>query len=141
MFFKIGALRNFTIFTGKHLCLSIFLIKSFLKKRLQHRCFLLNIAKFLWNIFFYRAPPVPSVDLLFLIKNSAGWFLLKRFVDLFIVRYLHIISRNHSKTLLWVKKCWKPFKNDEKCFLFYLKGSLSARMTWQFLYTLDLFSS
>ena len=27
MFFKINVLRNFTIFTGNHLCLSLFLIK------------------------------------------------------------------------------------------------------------------
>ena len=27
MYFKIGALRNFAIFTGKHLCWSLFLIK------------------------------------------------------------------------------------------------------------------
>ena len=27
MFFKIGALKNFAIFTGKHLCWTLFLIK------------------------------------------------------------------------------------------------------------------
>ena len=32
-------------------------------------------------------------------KNK-GWFLLKRFVDLVRVCYLHIISRNHYNTLL-----------------------------------------
>ena len=36
MFFKIGVPKNFAIITGKHLC-----------RRLQHRCFLVNIAKFL----------------------------------------------------------------------------------------------
>ena len=42
-----GVLKNFTIFTEKHLCRSLFLIKlkaslrpaTLLKKRLQHRCF------------------------------------------------------------------------------------------------------
>ena len=43
-----------------------------------------------------------SVDLLFLIKNNVGWFLLKRLVDLVRVRYAHIISRNHSNTLLLI---------------------------------------
>ena len=50
MFFKIGVLKYFSIFTGKHLCWSLFLIKfisNFLKKRLQHRCFPMNIVKFL----------------------------------------------------------------------------------------------
>ena len=36
VFFKIDVLKNFAIFTGKHLCWS-----------LQHRCFPVNIAKFL----------------------------------------------------------------------------------------------
>ena len=64
-----------------------------------------NTGAFLWILhnfyekLFYRTPPVASVDLLFLIKNDVGWFLL-RFVDLVIVCYLHIISRNHSNTLL-----------------------------------------
>ena len=38
-------LKNFAIFTGKHLCWSISLIK--LKKTIQHRCFPVNIAKIL----------------------------------------------------------------------------------------------
>ena len=49
MFFKIGVLQNFVIFTRKYLCWSVLLIKLTPKthKRLQHRCFLVNIAKFL----------------------------------------------------------------------------------------------
>ena len=45
--------KPFTIFTGKHLCWSLFLIKlqvfrtATLLKRLQQRCFPLNIAKVL----------------------------------------------------------------------------------------------
>ena len=39
MFFKIGVLKNFAIFTGKDMCKSLFLIKlkacNFIKKRLQ----------------------------------------------------------------------------------------------------------
>ena len=38
MFLKIGALKNFAIFTGKHLCPSLFLW-NFIKKRLRHSCF------------------------------------------------------------------------------------------------------
>ena len=42
---KKGVLKNFTKFTRKHLCKSLFLIQlqsqacNFIKKRLQHRCF------------------------------------------------------------------------------------------------------
>ena len=35
-------LKNFTIFIGKHLCWGLFLVKLF-----QHRCFPVNIARFL----------------------------------------------------------------------------------------------
>ena len=51
---KKGVLRNFTKFTGKQLCQSLFFDKvaglraaTLLKKRLWHRCFPLNFAKFL----------------------------------------------------------------------------------------------
>ena len=51
MFLKIGILNNFAIFTGKHLSWSVFLSKS-TKKKLQHRRFLLNNAKFSRTAFF-----------------------------------------------------------------------------------------
>ena len=79
MFLKIGVLKSYVIFTGKHLCWSFFFNKvaglvleslfnkvrktllkrdsnlrpaTLLKKRLQHRCFPVNIAKFLRTAFF-----------------------------------------------------------------------------------------
>ena len=58
MSFKIGPLKNFKIFTGKHLCWSLFFNKvaglqacNFIKKRLQRKCFPLNIAKSLRTAF------------------------------------------------------------------------------------------
>ena len=46
--------KNFAIFTSKHLCWILFFNKNaglqasnFIKERLQHRCFLDNITKFL----------------------------------------------------------------------------------------------
>ena len=49
-----GVLRNFAKFSGKHLCQSLFFNKvaglrpaTLLKKRLWHRCFPVNFAKFL----------------------------------------------------------------------------------------------
>ena len=63
-----GAPRNFANFTGNHLCQSLFLNKvavqrstTLLKKRLWHRCFPLNFAKFLWTLF---------------LQNSSGRLLL-----------------------------------------------------------------
>ena len=53
MLFKIGAVKNFALFTGKHLW-SLFLIKaySFSNKGLQHSCFFIYIAKFLSTALF-----------------------------------------------------------------------------------------
>ena len=49
MFFKISVLKNFAIFTGEHLCwrLTPENACTFIKKRLQHWCFPVNIVKFL----------------------------------------------------------------------------------------------
>ena len=54
VFCKKCVLRNFAKFTGKHLCQSLFFNKvagltpaTLLKKRLWHRCFPVNFAKFL----------------------------------------------------------------------------------------------
>ena len=54
VFCEKGVLRNFAKFKGKHMCLSLFLIKlqvlclqHFLKKGAWHMCFLVNFAKFL----------------------------------------------------------------------------------------------
>ena len=59
VFCKKGALSNFAKFTGKHLCQSLFFNKvaglrpaTLLKKRLWHRCFPVNFAKFLRTPFF-----------------------------------------------------------------------------------------
>ena len=48
MFFKIGVLKNFAKFTRKHLCKDVAGLKAcnFVKKRLQHRRFLVKFAKF-----------------------------------------------------------------------------------------------
>ena len=55
---KKSFLRNFTKFTGKHLCQSLFFNKvagirpvTLLKKRLWHMCFLVNFMKLLKTLF------------------------------------------------------------------------------------------
>ena len=59
VFCKKGVLRNFCKFRGKHLCQSLSFNKvtglrpaTLLKKRLWHRCFPVNFAKFLRSPFF-----------------------------------------------------------------------------------------
>ena len=60
MFFKIGILKNFAIITGKPvselLSNKVTGLKgcSFIKQSLQHRCFHVNIAKFLRAVFFIK---------------------------------------------------------------------------------------
>ena len=56
---EICVLENFTKFTGKHLCQSLFFNKvaglrlsTLLKKRLWHKCFTVNFVKFLKTPFF-----------------------------------------------------------------------------------------
>ena len=50
---KKGVLRNFSKFTGKHQCQSLFCLRpaTLLKKRLWHRCFPVNFEKFLITLF------------------------------------------------------------------------------------------
>ena len=59
VFCKKGVLKSFAKFPGKHLCQSLFFNKvaglrpgTLLKKRLWHRCFPVNFAKFLRTSFF-----------------------------------------------------------------------------------------
>ena len=68
MFCKKGViLRNFTKFTGKHLCQSLFFTDlrpaTLLKKKPWHRCFFVNFVKFL------RTP---------FLKEHLWWLILKR---------------------------------------------------------------
>ena len=58
-FVKKSVFRNFTKFTRKHLCQSLFFNKveglrpaTLLKKKLWHRCFPVNFVKFLRTPFF-----------------------------------------------------------------------------------------
>ena len=63
---KNAVLKNFAILTGKHLCWSFFITK-FIKNRLQHMCFPVNIAKFL------RTPILRNICKLLLL-NVWRWF-------------------------------------------------------------------
>ena len=63
---KKGVLRNFTKFTGKHLCQSLFLNNvaglrpaTLLKKKLWHRCFHVDFVKFLRTPFLQNTSARP----------------------------------------------------------------------------------
>ena len=71
VFCKNGVLRNFTKFTGKHLCQSLVFNKvaclrpaTLLKKRLWDRCFPVNFVKFP-RTFLHRTPLVAASALRF----------------------------------------------------------------------------
>ena len=68
MFCNKGVLKILAKFTGKHLCQCLFLNEvtslrpATLLKKLWHRCFPVNFAKFLRPVF-YRTPPLVVSDL------------------------------------------------------------------------------
>ena len=121
MFFKIGVLKHFSIFTRKHLSWNYFLIKfqacrpAILSKRDFNTDVFSECCEIFKHIFFQEhlraAASIfksesqyynywASADLLFLIKNNVGWFLLRRFVDLIRVYSLLITSGNHSNRFM-----------------------------------------
>ena len=66
MFFRLGVIKIFANFLGKHLCWNLFI-----KRRFQHRCFPVKLAKFLRNsnfteylgwllLTFLKSIPVPK---------------------------------------------------------------------------------
>ena len=84
VFYRKGALTNFTKFLGKHLCQSLFFNKvtdlrpaTLLKKRLWHRYFPVNFGKFLrtpfstehlrWLLLYDQFRPISSVLLAHLV--------------------------------------------------------------------------
>ena len=87
-FMKKSVLRNFTKFTGKHLCQSLFFNKvadlrpaTVFKKRLWHKCFPVNFVKFL------RTP---------FLQNTSGRLLLSKVFSLL-------------KKWIWILKATKVF--------------------------------
>ena len=74
---RIGLLRNFAKFTGKHLYQSL-RPATLLKMRVWHRCFPVNFAKFLRKPF-YRTTPRDCIYALFiLIQSSLSFSILER---------------------------------------------------------------
>ena len=88
---KKGVFKNFAKFTGKHLCQSLFFNKiagrrpaTSLKKRLWHRCFPENLAKFFRTLF---------------LRKTSGWLRLYHisifpyfFFSFYIYIYIYIYN-------------------------------------------------
>ena len=90
MFFKIGVIINFIqVFPVN---IAKFLRTAFLQKP-SGECFFHFDKVTVQHWASYRPPLLYQ-------KHNVGWFLLKKFVDLFRVHY--IISRNHSNTFLLI---------------------------------------
>ena len=87
-----GVLRNFTKFSGKHLCQSLFFNKvaglrpaTLFKKRLWYRCFPVNFVKF------QRTP---------FLQNTFGRLLL---TNVLAFQYFALVALKQKGTLVWVK--------------------------------------
>ena len=92
MLFIVGVLKSFTIFLGKYLCWNLFLTK-FVKKRLQHRCFLVNIVKFLRTSFFIEHLRWLLLDLFL----ACGSSLLEVFCRKGVLRNFAKFTEKHKK--------------------------------------------
>ena len=104
---KKGVLRNFTNFTGKHLCQSLFFNKvdkkKFIKKRLWCRCFPVNFAKF---------PRTPFL------QSTSGRLFLESFPSLQTNTlsasiYLFKVSNRNTYEILF-HNVWNMFKVNYK---------------------------
>ena len=121
MFYKKAVLKNFSIFTGKHLCWSLFSIKLqacnfiyiFIKKRLRYRCFPVNITNFL------RPPILKNICKRLLLILVEVIFLYKLILIVyFCVSTFLVISVYH---LIQKRKC--IHKKEQ---LFFYRTSLVA---------------
>ena len=114
LFYEKGVLRNLTKFTRKHLCQSLFFNKvaglrpaTLLKKRIWHRCFPVNFAKFLRIAFLQNTSGQLLLDLgtwvrHFIFHNSKG---------LKFGRYLSYMVK-----IVFQKEKWKRKGKEEKQF-------------------------
>ena len=104
VFCEKGVLRIFAKFTRKHLCQSLFFNKvegvrsaTLLKKRLWHRCFSVNFAKFL-GIPFYRTP-----------RTTASFLFYEDFSYICCSKYFVVIKFSSEIWVYWTKVYVKIF--------------------------------
>ena len=114
MFCKKGVLSNFAKFTGKHLCQSLFFNKvaalrpaTLLKKRLWHRCFPVNFAKFLRTAFikehlWWRF----LIKGLFVLQNWLLWYVQKDKVSYFGKYKIGVVLNQNLQEILEIVLPW-----------------------------------
>ena len=106
IFFKIGVLKKFAIFTVEHLCLCLFLIKllalraaTLLKRVFKTRVFYCEYCEIFKNSFFYRTP-LMAASRVILIDDSLCLFTLEKkqtFVEKRLRYYCSFKRRNFCK--------------------------------------------
>ena len=77
IFFKIGVLKKFAIFTVEHLCLCLFLIKLLALRVFKTRVFYCEYCEIFKNSFFYRTP-LMAASRVILIDDSLCLFTLEK---------------------------------------------------------------
>ena len=103
MFFKIGALKNFTSYTGKHLCWSLILVKlqAWFAATLLKRDS--NTGVFPWNFqnFLYRIPPVATSAFSRSINCELNWY-VETLAQVFFYEFCKVFKNiiNHLRWLL-----------------------------------------
>ena len=111
---KKGVLKNFAKSTGKHLCQSLFFNKvagltsaTLLKKRLWHRCFPVDFAKFL------RTPFVQNTSGRLLLWTTASETSNTKYLEL-MKRRSKVQEKNMSCERVLNLDQWKTFSESYK---------------------------
>ena len=145
---KKGVLRNFIKFTGKHLCQGLFFNK------VEHRIYrtpsvaasssLMNVKGdltkveisehlikifrgnvYLCTIVYKLKMFIPNINYAFKIHCHSGESAIRLFTKSRIIDPLYSRTLTFQKNLSYLLE--SPFKKDEKCFLFHLKGSFRSQ--------------
>ena len=104
MLFKIGDLKNFAMFTGKHVCWRYFFTKlqsSSLVIYLKRRCFVVKMARELFKNTYFEEHLQKAASVLLIIKKlviNIGHLPIFSSSDLVRIYSLLIINRNPSNT-------------------------------------------
>ena len=101
MFFIVCVLWNFAMFTGKHLCWSL-KVCNFTKKRLQHRCFPMNITKLFKNQLFIehlRWPLLKHQELQWVMLSWEDIKISKKITKMLGDKMTHIASHKEKTWL------------------------------------------
>ena len=111
VFCRRRVLENFPKFTGKHLCQILFFDKvaglrlaNLLKKRLWHRCFPVNFAKFLRTLFLQN-----TSSGCFCRQRIQGYIFTKRFIVGFWQGPKYTFNISHKNTFSIQKHYSQPF--------------------------------